>query len=287
MLMQENMDMTRFTILQNTYYTNIKDVYSGKHWATLIMPILLEKRIDYLFHIDADEILFMRNFVSIKDLIAHYQPFDRLHIDWVIFGDHIKTNDSYSIIQPFKKSEEFLRTCNKGIQGKSLVKVASLAISTSDSHICPHLLRIKPESLQKNCFNSVFDVKDTLSIRTVDAPLYLAHYSHQDIDGYISRKICSDLHLEVYYHSFVSNELRKDLLSQLHFYKSDIIESVYNPEYFTDFRKRKEIRDSVDPTFLIIVGAAIHTYQYVTKLLKIENTDVQEFHEKIKNIKKI
>jgi len=278
LLIENKMDLSLFSILKNDYYANIKEVYSGNHWATLIVPILKEKNIEYLFHIDADEILYAKNFKNINDLISYYQPFDRLHIDWVIFGDFVKNNDSSSIIHTFKRSEEYLRSCNKGIQGKSICKVSSLETNTIDKHICPHVLKLKENSLHKNYNNELFDIQNNIQIKTMDAPLYLAHYSHQDIENYISRKICSDLHIEVYYNKFVNNEVRKDLLKNLKQHKSDIIECVFNRENFINFKNSKS---ELGETFFIIVGAAINTYSYVTKLLSIENSSVCDFNKEL------
>ena len=282
-LTENNIDLTMFSILKNTYYTNIKDVYSGKHWATLIVPILKEKNIDYLFHIDADEILYMKDFTNIHDLINYYQPFDRLHIDWVIFGDFLKNNTSSRVVDTFTRSEEYLRSCKNGIQGKSICKVSSLDINDNDNHICPHVIKLKTSSIQKNYKNTVFDIQSDDKIKTIEAPIYLAHYSHQDIENYITRKICSDLHLEVYYNKFVSNEVRKDLLTNLKKYKNDIIECVFKRDYFIHF---KSLNMDLGETFFIIVRAAINTYDYVTNLLIIQNTNVFDFNTKIRVNKK-
>jgi len=280
-LSENKIDLTNFTIIKNTFYKNIKDVYSSSHWTSLILPILKEKKIDYLLHIDADEILYMRDFLNIKDLISFYQPFDRIHIDWVIFGQFIKNNHSSSIINSFNKSEEYIKDFNKGIQGKSLVKVSSLDISLDNikKQVCPHFLNIKHGSIVKDLNNDTFNIKNNLTVKTLDAPLYLAHYSHQDIESYILRKICSDLHIEVYYHKFVNNDVRKELLLNLKAYSSDIIECVYNTDYYKEFKKSKT---DLGETFFILVGAAISTYDYVTKSFTIDNSKVSEFHEKIK-----
>jgi len=278
-LTENNMDLNLFSILKNEYYANIKDVYSGNHWATLILPILKEKNIDYLFHIDADEILYMKDFNDINELISNYQPFDRLHVDWVIFGDRLKNNNSTSIINTFLKSEEYLRSCNKGIQGKSICKVSSLYITPDHKHICPHVLKLKDDSIQKNYKNEKFDVQCNYNVKTIEAPLYLAHYSHQDVENYVGRKICSDLHLEVYYSKFVNNKIRKELLTNLNRHKSDIIECVLNNEYFIKFKRSNP---DLGETFFIIVGAAINTYKHVTNLLTIHNTMVYEFNAKIR-----
>jgi hypothetical protein len=269
-----NFDLNNFSIIINNYYMSIKEIYSEKHWFNLILPILFEKEIDYLLHIDADEILYIKNFTNIKDVIHHFSPFDRIHINWVCFGGNVKYNNSLSIINTFTKCEENLQKV-----GKSLVKVSSLKINYQNGYVCPHILKIKENSIEKDINNNIIDLKND-SIKTTEANMYIAHYSHQDIENYVSRKLCSSLHLEVYYSHLYNIKTKQKLLLNLNKYKNKIIEGIYDSNNSNTIIN--EIKDVNDPNFFILFNAAISTYSYVYNNLTCDNYDVINFYKKIK-----
>jgi len=143
MLEMNHFDLEKFSVLNHFYKRDRSNGYhcltNMKHWANVILPVAIEKNIDYLLHVDADEILFIKNFTNIKDFITHYSPFDIIYINWVLFGENMRKNDSLSMINTFTKCEE-----NLWNSGKSLVKVSSLDIHNQDKWLCPHILNIKP-----------------------------------------------------------------------------------------------------------------------------------------------
>lgn len=218
MLKMNHFDLSKFSVM-NHNYNNSEELRNQRHWANIIIPVLTKKNIDYLLFIDADEILFIKNFTNIKDFINHYSPFDIIYINWVWFGENIRNNDSLSIINTFNKCEEKIWK-----SGKSLVKVSSLDIQNQDKYICPHSLNIKPNSIHKDINNKVligYEEAYHTNMKTKDAPIYLAHYILQDIETFISRKLLTELYLVTYYYN-------KDFIFYLKKYKSEIIDSVYN-----------------------------------------------------------
>ena len=264
-LKDNNFNMDMFCVIQNIYYKDIQNIYSGKHWVELICPVLYKENIDYLLHVDADEFLYSRYFNNITQIIENYSPFDRLHINWVCFGGLLQKNESLSLINTFTKSEDFLQ-----LQGKSLVKVSALNINDISSRICPHFLKMKSNSIQKDIQNNNF-ILENLNIKTINAPMYIAHYSHQDIENYIDRKASSDLHLEVYYHAFVDKQNRPLIINKIKKYRNEIINSVYTKN--CDFIKK--IDEKEDRTFNILVNAFIDTYTRLINIYKIDNNDLK------------
>jgi len=179
-----NLDLNMFHIIKNIYYKNINNIYSGKHWSELIMPVLLKQNIDYLLHIDADEFLYSKNFFNIKDIINFYDPFDIVFIRWLVFGSNIKKNDSDSIINVITNSSNVLSNT-----GKSLVKVSALNIN-NNTHVCPHLIPCK--GIKKNFDNKAliwdkYELGKTINKKDVD--IYIAHYNFQDIETFTFRSL--------------------------------------------------------------------------------------------------
>ena len=264
-LKDNNFNMNMFSVIQNIYYKDIKGIYSCKHWAELICPVLHKENIDYLLHVDADEFLYSRHFNNIKQIIENYSPFDRLHVNWVCFGGLLKKNESLSLINTFTRSEDFLQ-----LNGKSLVKLSSLDVTDISSYICPHFLKMKSNSIQKDIQNNNFSL-EKLNIKTIDAPMYIAHYSHQDIEGYIDRKTSSDLHLEVYYSHIVDKNNRQRIINKIKKYRNEIINSVYYKN--CDFIKN--IYEKEDVPFNILVNAFVNTYEHLIDMYKIDNNDLK------------
>ena len=72
-------------------YTNRRRFHYGIYnsselWDNELLPILNKNYIDYVLYVDADEFLYTGKFKNINELIMHYQPFDSLKINWLIFG---------------------------------------------------------------------------------------------------------------------------------------------------------------------------------------------------------
>ena len=129
----------------------------------------------------------------------HYQPFDSLKINWLIFGSNNMTeNNTDSIITQFNK-------CSRCLDSyvKCLTKVSSICTDVNKGfHPNPHVLNVY-NGITKNIYNEIVitsSIKLTEEIKQnsyFSAPIYIAHYMCQDIRTYVERKICSKIFLHV------------------------------------------------------------------------------------------
>jgi len=277
-LSENNFDLNMFKVIKNVFYKDIKGIYLGSHWHKLILPILYEMQMDYLFNIDADEILYLKNYTNIKDLINSYSPFDSIYINWLCIGDNIKTNDSDSVINTFTRCPNTLFPV-----GKSLVKVSSLSIDGTENFICPHFIKLKQNSMRKDIYNTIYDSKN-INLSVSQAPIYLAHYLYQDITTYVERKVCSDLHIEVYYYHVSEYNMRTKLLSNLKKYKEQIIDCVYNN--CSDLQIIEMFKEVDDEAFFDFVKSVVNRYNHVLFDKNMsKNLNVINFHDQLKCLK--
>ena len=87
-----------------------------------IITLCKEHNIDYLLQFDSDEFLYLNKFKTIQEMLNHYQPFDELNINWLVFSDNcLKKNETNSLIKSSNKSGRYLN-----IYTKSITKVSSI-----------------------------------------------------------------------------------------------------------------------------------------------------------------
>ncbi len=181
-------DKTKYKILEKIFpkhgSTPHDFLNDPNAFITNIKPIL-EKEVDYCLYIDIDEYIYMDKFLTIKDLIKYYSPFDQLFICYKNFGwDNKISNDTNSLINVFKKSQPNTISC-----GKSLVKINSLL--TTDN---PHFFHLKNDSINKDQYNTVFKenwfTPSTEETRKI-SNIYIAHYYTQDINTFLNRRFFS------------------------------------------------------------------------------------------------
>lgn len=174
---------------QNTFYIlrydgKINNLHIPQFFNTNILPII-KKNMDYCFYIDMDEYLVLKNFSNIKNVILHYQPFDMLKINWLLFGNNNikKTNNNLTLKDKYTSSSNVFN-----IHVKSLVKVSSINGNNN-----PHFFLLNDKKcIIKNVFNNLspedsFD-KEIMTYNINDINIYLAHYFTQDTKTFILRK---------------------------------------------------------------------------------------------------
>jgi hypothetical protein len=178
----------------------LSDVYNSKdHWDNEIMPLLIKNKIDYVFHADADEFLYLGKFENISEVIDHYSPFDSLRINWLLFGSNgVEKNETNSIIYTFNKSDTHISTYIK-----SITKVSSISTEADEGfYPNPHVLNVKNDGIVKNILNQIIPknsncIQNDLRLNKDDIPIYLAHYITQDVRTFIKRKILLPIFLIV------------------------------------------------------------------------------------------
>ena len=185
-------------------YTNKRRFHYGIYnsselWDNELLPILNKNYIDYVLYVDADEFLYIGKFKNINELIMHYQPFDSLKINWLIFGsNNMIENNTDSIITQFNK-------CSRCLDSyvKCLTKVSSICTDVNKGfHPNPHVINVY-NGITKNIYNeivitsSIKLTEETKENSYFSAPIYIAHYMCQDIRTYVERKICSKIFLHV------------------------------------------------------------------------------------------
>jgi len=190
-LLKNNIDRNIFTVLY-VGGRNFFEVYcTATHWKNEILPILNEKRVDYLLYLDADEFLCLNNFKNINETIHFYSPFDSLKINWLIFGScKMRENKSKSIIYTFNKSDDHLSPYVKCLTRVSAIDTTGIVGNN------PHVLNVRNNGITKNVLNTIVGKNENRLIEPVgihykSSPVYIAHYLLQDVFTYIDRKMTS------------------------------------------------------------------------------------------------
>ena len=102
-------------------YTNgrrfLHGIYNSKElWNNELIPLLKHHAIDYVLYVDADELLYPGKFGNMSNLLKHYEPFDSLKINMLLFGsNNLIENISDSIILQFNKSSILSLTSDDSI----------------------------------------------------------------------------------------------------------------------------------------------------------------------------
>lgn len=205
-----------------------------------IIPLCKKHNIDYLLHFDSDEFLYLNKFKNIQEMLNHYQPFDELNINWLIFSDMcLKENKTNSLIKSSNESGKYLNGYTK-----SITKVSSI-ITGRNAHNC----LIKKNSVIKNILNEIIPTVEYCSVNLgnflyKEAPIFIAHYIFKDITNYVEKKLCADggnfnSIFNNKYNSDPNNQRilkkKQDLIKYHITHKNDLIDYIYS------LRKKKEI----------------------------------------------
>jgi hypothetical protein len=213
---------------------NFKDSYTRtKVFEDHILPICKKHNIDYLMHFDADEFLYLNKFENIQEMVNHYEPFDELNINWLIYYDECKKEiKNNSLIKSSSTSGKYLN-----FYTKSITKVDSIL---SGWHA--HNTTLKKESIRKNILND--EIKNNYVCGTVfktneynefhfsyeEAPVFIAHYVFKSIKMYVEKKFINiDGNFNAYFNFNDETllETKKKLVNYNKENKNDLIEYIY------------------------------------------------------------
>lgn len=166
------------------YEGNLDNLNNSIFFNNNILPII-KKNMDYCFYVDMDEYLVLKKFHNIQNVILHYQPFDMLKINWLLFGNNNikKIDNNLTLKEKFTMSSNIFNP-----HVKSLAKVSSIKTAYN-----PHFFMLDDKKcIIKNIFNNLspedpFD-KEILSHEINDVNIYLAHYVVQDTCKFILRR---------------------------------------------------------------------------------------------------
>ena len=166
-------------------------------------------------------------------MLHHYQPFDELNINWLIFYDKcLKENKTNSLIKSSNKSGKYLNGYTK-----SITKVSSI-ISGRNAHNC----LIRENSVIKNILNEIIpSLEDCCSVNLdnflyKEAPIFIAHYVFKDIINYVEKKLCADggnfnSIFDKWYNSDPNDQKiikeKQDLIKYHITHKNDLIDYIY------------------------------------------------------------
>ena len=152
---------------------------------------LIKSNMDYCLYIDADEYLYIKNNLKINQLVKKYEPFEKLKIHWVLFGNNnIINNDDTHLKDVYTRSSDIISPTYKVI-----VNVKNIV--TCDT---PHNFETNPTNLAKctchkmmnkhnNFYCNINNLKEHVNrfnINNIDC--YLAHYCIQSTNNFIKRK---------------------------------------------------------------------------------------------------
>jgi len=239
----EELNMTNYVIVKgdkpNWDYKTLKRNVEGSYSRTKvfdnhIIPICKKHNIDYLLHFDSDEFLYLNKFKNIQEMLHHYQPFDELNINWLIFSDMcLKENKTNSLIKSSNKSGKYLNHYTK-----SIIKVSSI-ITGRNAHNC----LIKENSVIKNILNKIISSLENNCVVNIGkfsykkAPIFIAHYVYKDITNYVEKKLIkidgnfTGIFSKWYFSDPDNVEIRKekqDLIKYHTEHKNDLIDYIYS-----------------------------------------------------------
>ena len=238
----EELNMNNYEIIKkdkpNWDYKTLKRNVAGSYTRTKIfddhiIPICKKHNIDYLLYFDSDEFLYLNKFKNIQEMLNHYQPFDELNINWLIFSDMcLKENKTNSLIKSSNQSGKYLNGYTK-----SITKVSSI-ITGKNAHNC----LIKEKSVIKNILNEIIpSLENNCSINLgnflyKEAPIFIAHYVFKDITNYVEKKLIIidgnfNSIFDKWYDSDPNDQKiiieKQDLIKYHIIHKNDLIDYIY------------------------------------------------------------
>lgn len=239
----EDLNMNNYEIIKanksNWDYKTLKRNYEGSYCRTQIfndhiIHLCKKHNIDYLLHFDSDEFLYLNKFKNIQEMLNHYQPFDELNINWLIFNDNcLKENKTNSLIKSSNQSGKYLN-----FYTKSITKIDCI-ITGRNSHNCT----IKEKSVIKNILNKIIpSLKNNCSFNLdnfsyKEAPIFIAHYIFKDIINYVEKKLITiDGNFNSIFKKWFKSdpndkkiiEEKQDLIKYHIIYKNDLIDYIYS-----------------------------------------------------------
>lgn len=233
--------------------------WNNNHWNNNIIPIIKKYNIDYIFVVDCDEFLYIKD-INVKNTLKKYLPFDCLQINWLFFGNNnLKYNNTGSVINSFTLSESDLSTIYKSITSINAINFETQPYSSG------HKFILKNNSITK-C--AVYP-QENMSYKQTD--IYLAHYSCQDVYSLIKRKFVNQyfwilvnqwLKLNINYKLNETKELANYVNENIH----TITEYVYN-----EVNDLKQNNSNIDIQNKELINSVIVGYYKVLNLKTKEN----------------
>jgi hypothetical protein len=275
------------------YYLNINDKnhnqnvsYSTFFWKNNVLPELVKNNIEYVFHIDIDEFLYLNTFKNVQELVQYYQPFDVLKINWVIFGSAgLLENTSNSVINTFNKCNPIFSKTTGGL--KSLTKVSQIDTHMNISQYGPHCLPILKNSIVKNIVNNVLPTYDKIIEETpfllendsYKNNIYIAHYACQDLKTFVKRKFTNKSNIEWMMSGFIKIKSKKEAYEYVDFISANVDEFA---EYL--YYKKRRIEKEKNELFEKKLPIPLEYIDNMIRFLnffdinKVENNDIIEFY---------
>lgn len=149
--------------------------------------IALSMEYDWMLYLDVDEFLVLNNKDTVQEFLLCYNQFDQVGVNWLLFGSNYLDavlGDDETIIESYLRCEgkldrhikSFLNLKNKSIMLKN-----------------PHVYFLPDMSHSINVNYAVLEAQHPYWFHTNahynNVSAYIAHYTYQSYDTYISRKI--------------------------------------------------------------------------------------------------
>jgi len=201
---------------------------------------------EWCYYCDVDEFIYLKNEITIFDIINKYDTYDSIYIPWLIFGSsYYFSQPCGSVIDTFKFHDK-----NYDHSGKSIVKMSSIK---NMPILTPHHIN-KHNSFIINKFKKPYDANNDI---------HICHYNIQSMQTYIRRKMRHEigikggaiisvsrlLHNLVAFNHITQCDMTKysKLLGRYNEQNNDIISKqfpiayAYNGQIFAAYNKRSNI----------------------------------------------
>lgn len=127
---------------------------------------------EWCFYCDVDEFIYLKDGITIQDVIEKYSNYDSIYIPWLIFGSsyHFSQPEG-SVLDTFK-----FHANNYDNAGKSIVRMSAMK---NTPFLTTHHIK-KQNSYVIDCFKKPYDPNNDI---------HICHYNTQSMQMYIKRKI--------------------------------------------------------------------------------------------------
>lgn len=127
---------------------------------------------EWCFYCDVDEFIYLKDGVTIYDIINKYDKYDSIYIPWLIFGSSFHYSQPIgSVLDTFK-----FHASRYDHAGKSIIRLSSMKnIPFLTTH---HINKLN--SYVINCFEKLYDDNNEI---------HVCHYNTQSMQTYIKRKL--------------------------------------------------------------------------------------------------
>ena len=171
----------------------------------IILPILAKMKMDFFLDIDLDEYLYLGRYNSVHEFVKELSPVDYIPIQRLNFGDNnVNDNEEGNCIRTFTK-------CSKTFaqHPKTMIKISKIK-----SKINAHYYDVFEDAISKTVNGNPYEPptvemasqqgpgrnrcssaglvpydKDTMEVCYKELPVCLFHYTIQDKNTFINRKI--------------------------------------------------------------------------------------------------